>query len=177
MEDLLNQLKEISNLLIYRDFWDYIEIIAPLGLSVVAIIISLWSAVWSEKKKKLEAFIVWDDLYEKFFVIIKNSGKKSIIIDSVKLFSYDKKSKTQYELGTRENVWVLGDNTFISPNEALKYEPTLGSIYDIFAFKGHYFDVTREMENLKVKMKVLDIERNAWVFKTRYTLGEINDKV
>ena len=34
-----------------RDFWDYAAIIAPIILSVVAILISFWSSVWSETIK------------------------------------------------------------------------------------------------------------------------------
>ena len=161
-----------------RDFWDYAAIIAPIILSVVAIIISFWSSVWSETIKKLEAFLVWDDLLSTHFIIIKNSGKRSLIIKSVSLYAYDKKTKETYELGTRDNVWTTGqEKAYIGQDEAIKIVPTYGSIYDVFAYDGHIFDVTDEIKDLKVTLEVSELDGKVWRFKTNFTLGEIDDKI
>ena len=154
--ELVESIKQLNN----RDFWDYAAIIAPIFLSVVAIVISLWSSVWSEKIKKIEAFMVWDDLFNTHFIIIKNSGKKSLVIKSVSLYAFDKKTKEIYELGTRENSWAIRqDKTYINQGEAIKIAPIYGSIY------------------LKVKLKITDLDGKTWCFKTAFTLGEIDDSL
>ena len=77
MERVLTELVDAVIDLNNRDYWDYVVILAPIVLSFVAIIISLWNSVWSERIKKIEAFMVWDDLRAKHFILIKNSCKKS----------------------------------------------------------------------------------------------------
>ncbi len=172
--ELVESIKQLNN----RDFWDYAAIIAPIFLSVVAIVISLWSSVWSEKIKKVEAFMVWDDLFNTHFIIIKNSGKKSLVIKSVSLYAYDKKTKETYGLGTRENTWAIRqDKTYINQGEAIKIAPIYGSIYDVFAYRGHAFDITDKIRNLKVKLKICDLDGKTWYFKTAFTLGEIDDSL
>ena len=172
--ELLNTLKILNK----KDFWDYAAIIAPIILSIVAIIISLWSGVWSEKRKKIEAFMVWDDVLSTYFIIITNSGKKSVVINSVSLYAYDKKRKKVYRLGTRENAWASPQNkAYISQGEAIKIVPIYGSIYDIFAYKGHVFDVTDKMRDLKVTLVITDIDGKKWRFKTKFTLGQIDDSL
>lgn len=175
---LIDERKELILQLFERDFWDYAEIIAPIFLSAVAIVISLWGSVWSEKIKKVEAFMVWDDLLNTHFIIIKNSGKKSLVIKSVSLYAYDKKTKVTYELGTRENTWAIRqDKAYINQGEVIRIAPIYGSIYDVFAYKGHAFDITDEITNLKVKLKISDLDGKTWCFKTAFTLGEINDSL
>lgn len=178
METIVNELIESIKQLNNKDFWDYAAIIAPIFLSIVAIVISLWSSMWSEKIKKLEAFMVWDDLFNTHFIIIKNSGKKSLVIKSVSLYAYDKKTKTTYELGTRENAWAIRqEKEYINQGEAIKIAPIYGSIYDVFAYNGHAFDITNEIRNLKVTMKISDLDGKTWCFKTNFTLGEIDDSL
>ena len=172
--ELLNAIKT-SN---HRDFWDYAAIIAPIILSVVAIVISLWSSAWSEKIKKAEAFMVWDDLFATHFIIIKNSGKKSLVIKSVSLYAYDKKTRETYELGTRENAWaVRQEKAYISQGEAIKIAPMYSSNYDVFSYKGHAFAVTDKIRDLKIRIKVTDIDGKTWRFKTKFTLGEIDESL
>ena len=169
---------ELFYQLFERDFWDYASIIAPIILSLVAIVISLWSGVWSEKIKKVEAFMVWDDALNSHFIIIKNSGKKSLVIKAVTVYAYDKKSKKTYELGTRDNAWTIKqEKAYISQGEAIKIAPMYGSIYDIFAYKGHAFDVEDEIRNLNIQLKIVDIDGRTWHFKTKFTLGEIDDSL
>ena len=65
-----------------KDVWDYVGIFAPIILSVVAIVISMWNSFWSKNVKKLEANMVWDDLYNSFFIIVRNTGNKTLVINS-----------------------------------------------------------------------------------------------
>ena len=46
-----------------KDVWDYVGIFAPIILSFVAIVISMWNSFWSKNVKKLESNMVWDDIY------------------------------------------------------------------------------------------------------------------
>ena len=38
-----------------KDVWDYVGIFAPIILSFVAIVISMWNSFWSKNVKKLES--------------------------------------------------------------------------------------------------------------------------
>ena len=164
--------------IVQRDFWDFAEIIAPTVLSLAAIFISLWSSIWIEKIKKLEAFMVWDDVMNTHFIIIRNAGKRSLVIKSISLYAYDKKNKKEYTLGTRNNTWAIHqEKAFISQGEAINIAPMYGSIYDVFAYEGHYFEVTDEIRNLTVCMKISDLDGTTWRFKTSFSLGEIDDSL
>lgn len=174
LEDVLKQIASTLE----KDLWDYIGIFAPILLSVIAIVISMWNSFWSRNIKKLEANMVWDDLLCSFFVIIRNTGNKTLVIKSVSLTAYDKKTKELYELGTRENTWAIKqEKTFIEANEAITIAPMYGSIYDLFAYQGHAFDVTHENKDLEVVISVTDIDNNIWKNKTGFTLGEVDDRL
>lgn len=103
MEEILKQLIHVLE----KDCLDYIAIFAPIVLSAVAITISMWNSFWSKEIKKAEADLVWDELNQLFFIIIRNTGNKTLIIESVSLSAYDKKAKNTYELGTRNNAWTV----------------------------------------------------------------------
>jgi hypothetical protein len=174
MDELILAIRKMSN----RDFWDYAAIIAPIALSVVAIIISLWSGVWSDKIKKLDAFLAWDGLSERHHIIINNSCKRSLVISTVSVYAYDRKKKEVYELGVRKNVWTAAkEKAYIRPGEAFSFSPVYGSVYDVFAYKGHTFDVTEQMRGLPVYLKVSDLDGKTWRIKTNFSLGQIDDDV
>lgn len=50
-----------------------------------------------------------------------------------------------------------------------------GSIYDVFGYRDHAFDVSDK--NLKVSIIVKDIDNRVWKNKTIFTLGEIDEKL
>lgn len=161
-----------------KDIWDYVGIFAPIILSIVAIVISMWNSFWSKNVKKLESNMVWDDIYNSFFIIVRNTGNKTLVIKSISLESYDKKTKERYELGTRENVWAIKqEKSFVEPNEAITIAPMYGSIYDVFGYRDHAFDVSEKNKNLKVSIIVKDIDNHIWKNKTSFTLGEIDEKL
>ena len=174
-------IEELNNLLqqsVQKDIWDYIGIVAPIILSVVAILISMWNSFWSQNIKKLEANMIWEDIRCSYFIIIRNTGKKTLVINSASLSAYDKKSKKNYELGVRNNAWsIKQEKGYIETNEMVVIAPIYGSIYDVFAYKGHCFDVTDEIKELKVCLTVTDIDGKAWRFDTPFTLGEIDEKL
>lgn len=172
-------LKNINESL-QKDVWDYLSIIAPLLLSFIALVISLYNSFFANRKKDVDAKLLWDDLQEKFFVIIRNSGKKTLVIDSVSLKATKRKRnhKKAYVLGTRNNVWSANqDKAYISENETISFNPVYGSIYDVFAYKGHAFDISEENESLPVRIIVTDVDGDKWIFETPYTLKELDSKI
>ena len=172
MEETIIFIKDISE----KSIIDYLAIFAPIILSVVAIAISFWDSIWSRKVKNVEADMVWDDLLNSFMIIVQNIGSKSLIIDSISLIAlrgneYDK-------LRTRNNAWAIRqDKTFINKNEAIAVYPIYGSVYDVFGYKGHSFDVDEKNTNLPVYLVVKDIKNKTWKIKTSFTLGEIDKKL
>ncbi len=163
-----------------RDIWDYLGIIAPLLLSLIAIVISLYNSFFACRKKSIDAKLLWDEFQEDFLVIIRNTGKRTLVIDSVSLIASKKKrnKRKSYELGTRYNVWSENkEKAYIGENETLTFSPCYGSIYDIFGYKGHFFDVSDENENLPVIIMVTDVDGRRWSFATSFTLRELDDKI
>lgn len=159
-----------------KDLADYIGIFTPILLSTVAILISMWNSFWRFKIKRLDAILVWDDLFNSFFVIIRNTGNKTLVPKTVELVAKGKDET--YSLGIRDNVWALNaQQGYIKPNEVLVINPIYGSIYDIFGYKGHAFDVDESNSDLIVSMIVIDVENKKWQFKTSFTMGEIDAKL
>lgn len=174
MEELLKQIA----IAIEKDFWDYLGILTPILLSVIAILISIWNSFWSQNIKKIEANLVWDDLLNTFFIIIRNTGNKSIIIDTVSLIACNSKGGKKYLLGTRENSWIIKqEKGHINKNEVMIIAPIYDSIYDVFAYQGHAFDVTDENSSFEVLIEITDIDKKKWKDKTTFTLGEIDEKL
>lgn len=177
INELTKQLSFIAESL-QKDTWDYLGIIAPILLSIVAILISMWNSFWSRNIKNLEANMVWEEVRATFFIIIRNTGKKTLVIKSVSLMAYDKENQEEYELGTRDNAWsIRQEKGYIAENEMMVLSPIYGSIYDVFAYKGHAFSVTKNNEDLMVNIIVTDIDGKRWTFKTSFTLGEIDQKL
>lgn len=161
-----------------KDFWDYFAMFTPLVLSVVAILISLWNSFWSNNVKKVDADLIFDEAMSEFYIIIRNVGKKTIVVNSVSLKAKDLSAGEVYELGKREHLWSQKESEgYIPPNSIIKYTPCNGSIYDVFGYEGHFFDVTDENENLMVNLEVEDMDGQKWIFRTRFTLGEIDKKL
>lgn len=161
-----------------KDIVDYIGMFSPILLSIIAIFISMWNSFWAVNIKRVESTLVWDDLRASFFIIIRNTGGKTLVIESVSLVAHDNKNDEMYELGTRNNVWSIKQKeVYIKPNEAMVINPIYGSIYDVFAYKGHAFDVDKSNSNLCVELIVKDIDNKEWKFKTSFTLGEIDKKL
>ena len=52
-----------------------------------------------------------------------------------------------------------------------------GSIYDVFGYRGHAFDVSEKNKNLNVSIIIKDIDNHIWKNKTIFTLGEIDEKL
>ena len=178
MKNLLIELINVFEKMNNRDCLDYIAMFTPILLSLVAIFISLWDSVWSFKTKKIDAFMIWDNLRSSHFIIIRNACKRTLIIKSVSLFAYDKRNKELYELGTRDNVWANhNQSTYISQGEAIKIIPEYGSEFDVFAYKGHGFDVIPQNRDLFISMKIVDIDGKTWKVKTNFTLGQIDDSL
>ncbi len=172
MEETIIFIKDVSE----KSIIDYLAIFSPIILSVVAIAISFWDSIWSRKVKNVEADMVWDDLLNSFMIIVQNTGSKSLIIDSISLIAL--RGKEYYELGTRNNAWAIRqDKTFINKNEAIAVYPIYDSVYDVFGYKGHAFDVNDKNTNLPVYLVVKDIKNKTWKIKTSFSLGEIDEKL
>lgn len=172
-----NVLETIANNL-EKGFIDYLGIFTPIILSCVAIMISMWNSFWSRKIKCLEANMVWDDLVCSFFLLIRNTGKQTLVIKKIVLFVEDIKGGEELELGARDNVWGWKQQKgFIKENESIVIKPVYGSIYDVFGYRGHFFEVDDNNKDYIVKIKVLDIDDKQWEFTTPFTLGEVDEKL
>lgn len=174
MKDIL----EVAVTNVDKNIVDYIGIFSPIVLSVVAILISIWNSFWSRNIKQVESNLLWDDLFSTFFIIVRNTGRKTLVIKSVSLVAYDNKTNKLYELGTRENAWAIKQNKgYIKENEAMVIYPMYGSVYDVFAYKERAFDVNESNCDLPVELRIKDIDDRRWNFKTPFTLGEIDEKL
>lgn len=172
MEDTIVLIKDITE----KSLIDYLAVFSPIVLSVIAVIISLWDSIWSFKAKRLEADLVWDEIYCSFIIIIQNTGNRGLIIDSVSLVAY--KGKECYELGTRNNAWAFRQpKPYINKNEAISLFPIYDSVYDVFGYKGHDFEVDEVNKDFPVYLVVKDIKNKKWKIKTSFTLGEIDEKL
>lgn len=173
MEQTLEQIAK----LLEKNCLDYVGIFSPIILSVLAIMISIWNSFIYPKLELCEANMVWDDLNMDFYIFIRNIGKKTLVIKSVSLFAYDDR-KNKYELGTRQNAWTINKQKgYIEENEAVLYVPDYGSIYDVFAYRGHYFDVSQHNRDWKVRISVTAIDNKKWTCDTSLTLGDIEDRL
>ena len=77
--------------------------------------------------------MVWNDLICSFFLLVRNTGKQTLVIKKVVLYVEDTKNGEILELGERDNVWAWGQQKeFIKENEVIVIKPVYGSIYDIF---------------------------------------------
>ena len=174
---MIKTLETIANSL-EKGFIDYLGIFTPIILSCIAIIISMWNSFWSQKIKRLEANMVWDDLICSFFLLVRNTGKQTLVIKKVILYVEDTKNGEVFELGARDNVRAAKQQKeFIKENEDIIIKPVYGSIYDVFGYRGHFFGVDDNNKDYIVKMKVLDIDDKQWEFTTPFTLGEVDEKL
>lgn len=161
-----------------RDLIDYLAIFAPLFLSCVALWVSLWNSFWSQNIKKLEAHMAWENIKCSFLILIRNTGRKALVIKSVSLVVYDKKQRKYLEMGKRDNAWATSkDSGCIRAGEVMVIKPYYGSLYDVFAYSGHYFGVEEETKDSIVKIVVTDIDDKKWTFKTPFTFEEVDEKL
>lgn len=159
-----------------KDWVDIIGIFAPLILSIVTILFAVYTTIILPKKTKFSVTLYWDDLICRFVVLIINQGKTSIIIDKVRLFIY--KDGKEKKLGERRCICSdTGKVIVIEPGQAFSFIPIRGSIYDLFGYKGHYFDVTDDIKSKNVYIEAIDIQGEKSKQKTEFTLGEIDENI
>lgn len=164
----------LANIYIDNNLLSYLDIFSSIFLSLTAIIITLYSNVWSPKKKKIEVDILLDDFNYKSFVIVKNLGNKPVIISSLKLYTQKNLFSEKINLGERKNFWNIDKSLNpLYPDHAITYEPMYGNTNDIFGFPGHFFDVGSENRDYKVYAIVTDIDGKTFKNKLHYNLGEI----
>lgn len=170
-------LKEIAGLL-EKSPTDYLIAIIPIVLSIIAVIISIWNSFGAKKVKQLQATMVWDDLQQSFYILVRNIGNALLVINEIKLVGCDRKRKKELVLGLRNNIWADSQKAgSIRKNEVLIIKPSYGSTYDVFAYRGHSFNVDSTNQNFSVKMYITDIDGKQWEFKTPFVLGEIDEKL
>lgn len=153
------------------------------GLSLFSMIISLFALfvtiyinILQPQKKNLKANLVWDEIENAFYIIIKNTGGASLVIDSVELF-IKKNEKEIFCLGKRLNLWSVDEKAVeLEKGKAVNYKPILGSIYDVFAFKGHV-DVALELYTEKVYIKVKELYGKCFISETSFCLSDIYEKI
>lgn len=172
---MVEALEEINKSL-QTSYLDIIGIFSPIVLSCIAIILTLWDSVWSKKVKGVHADLIWDDLMEDYCVLIRNTGKRDLVIKEVTLFGEGKKKS--YELGKRDNVWRASENnSVLTEGNIIVIKPRYGSLYDLFAYSGHYETPEGEDAEQKVKIMVKDIEGKKWVFTSNESFNEMDKNV
>ena len=155
---------------------EILEIVAPLVLSIVAIGITFITSVYLPNKKKAEGNLIWDDRVNYYTIVVKNMGGCAIVIDSVELFIKD--GLKRKSLGKREHLWRTEEGVeMVMPGGAIAYVPVYGSLYDVFAYKGHYFDVDKSNEDKQVYICVKELTGKTFKGKTGYTLGKLDETI
>lgn len=118
----------------------------------------------------------WDDLLNSHFIIIRNTGKQTVVVKSIMLYAIDKKNNEFYELGTRDNAWAIRqEKPYLESLQAMKIAPIYGSSYDVFSYKGHAFDVDDKNKDLIVYIRIKDISGKQWDFPTQFSLKDIDN--
>lgn len=158
------------------DTLDYIGALAPVLLSVVTIVFTIYATLILPKKRKFSATLYWDDMMSRFVVIIINQGNAVIVIDSIRLFIKEKGEER--ELGKRKCVYDnKGKAIIIKPGEGYSFIPRRGNIRDLFGYKGHFFEATNENKDKQVFIEAIDIKGKKYREKTDFTLGEIDENI
>ena len=147
--------------------------VAAISLSIISILLTLYLTVCYPKHKKCSAKLVWDEIKCTFDLVIWNTGPASILIDSVELYYMN--GLERVSLGKRNNFFnnVLGANV-LKKGLAISYEPIYGSLYDVFGYKGHAFDVDEKNEDKKVYIELVDIVGDSFTSDSSLKLGEID---
>lgn len=170
------QVTAIVGELVEKDVVDYISIFAPLLLSILMAGFTIYATMILPKKRKFTASLYWDDLMCRYVVLIINQGNVSIVIDKVRLFI--KTDDGELNLGDRRCVCDSnGKIIVIESGQACSFIPTKGSIYDVFGYKGHYFDVTDDNKLSKVYIEAIDIKGKKCTEQTDFTLEEIDEQL
>ncbi len=170
---------EVVRHIIEKDVWDILGVFVPIVLSVIAIAISLWSGYFMYKVKRVDANLIWDDLSRDFYLVVRNACERTLVIDSISLVAYDKTKKEELEIGTRNNAWIsnIVNGGPLKKGEMMVISPVYGTIYDVFGYKGHAFDVDDENKSLMVYIHVTDIDGKTWKFKTLFSLWKLDQLV
>ena len=160
-----------------KNAWERKMSILSIIISVIALFISVWNSFIAHRLKHVEANMVWDDLFSTFCILIRNIGKRTVVIKCIKLIAYD--SKTDIELGRRDNCWMIKQQkAYIEANEVMTIYPIHQSIYDIFAYwmQGK-IELEEKYKKMSIKLIVYDIDNKNWEFVTPFTWGEIHEKL
>lgn len=160
-----------------KNAWERKMSILSIIISVIALFISVWNSFIAHRLKHIEANMVWDDLFSTFCILIRNIGKRTVVIKCIKLIAYD--SKTDIELGRRDNCWMIKQQkAYIEANEVMTIYPIHQSIYDIFAYwmQGK-IELEGKYKKMSIKLIVYDIDNKNWEFVTPFTWGEVHEKL
>ena len=95
MNDILKEIIETIKMINHRDLWDYVAIIAPIVLSVIAVSISVYAII---KQTKL-------DLFEKRYTIINVLG---FLVEGTKAMLSEKIQE--------KDIWRVGMYSYKSTN-------------------------------------------------------------
>lgn len=145
-------------------------------ISILSFLISFYINIISPKKKKIDAYVVFDDFNYKPLVIVKNSGNKPLVISSLKLYAQKNRFSKQEFLGERRNFWNINKRKNpLSPQHTIIYSPKYGNHNDIFGFWGHFCEVNDENRNYNLYVVITEIEGKKFKKKLPYTLGELAD--
>ena len=171
-------MNEIVRVSVERDWFDICIALIPLVISLVSVGLALYTLFRERHIKDIEGNLVWDDFNAKLYIIVRNIGRRVIVIDKITMLARSNKRKEALCLGTRENVWSAEDGlSQIRENEMLVLQPNCNSNYDVFSYRGHAFDVDKTNEGYRVYLVITDLDKRTWEFATLYSLGELHEYV
>ena len=150
--------------------------ICTIGIAICSFGFTLYYSILYPRKKSCKAKLVWDDLLNEYYIIIWNTGRVAYVPDSIELY-YNSEGE-RVSIGKRESLFNNGEgNKALMPGEAFRHVPVEGSIYDIFAYKGHYFDVDETNRKETIYIEIKGLYGETYNFKTQMTLEEIDERI
>jgi len=149
---------------------------SALFIAGCSFVFTLYYSIIYPRKKACEGKLVWDELLNEYYIIIRNTGRAPLIIDSIELYFCGQGKRVS--IGKRESLFNNGEMAkVLLAGDAMKHVPVKGSLYDVFAYRGHYFDVDDSNKNEKIFMELKGLYGESYIYRTDFTLGEIEDKL
>lgn len=150
--------------------------ISAVIIAACSFIFTLYYSIVYPRKKACEAKLVWDELLNEYYIIVWNTGRVPLIVDSIELYYLDQNEKVS--IGKRESLFNNSESAkVLLAGDALKHIPVKGSLYDVFAYRGHYFDVDEYNCNRQIFMEIKGLYGEVYTYKTDFKLFEIEEKL
>ncbi len=146
----------------------YLNALAP----VAAICVSLYGLIYP-KTRRLESFLLFNDVTQTFIIAINNTGGSSVVLRSIELYAKSKSGKV--EMGKRACLSNSEEKLItIFPGGTFSYAPQGGVVYDVLG-DDIFNDFSRLENDGPVYIVVTDARGHTYRSKTGLKLKEIGD--